>query len=340
MQAQTIQEKYDELMEKYNILQKEVDTLKKSCCCPAGIICEKHKINTFKPNYTVASQYMEKRKTELLKANPNKKFIKRMDKEEYENHPMIQKETRQRKQRSEKLQKNRHQPPTIIIPKSNENHNIIPTIVSYSPVFEDSQSHNTISLHAEDPIHEDYDQEDEGYELEEKVTEEFVLEETEEQYEVEEKIIIEDKVEEVVENKEEEKVVDTKEEVVENNEEEKIIIEDKEKVVETNEEEDIKKTLFNQYLLKNMKELKDICKSKNFKGLSKYTRKPELIEAMIQCELSSTTQEPVSVHNTRYTKEDLEKMSIKDLKTIAKQWKGHSKFSKKPELIQFILERL
>lgn len=334
MERTTLQEKYDALMGKCQQLEKEIRFLKTQCCCPRGIVCEKHKVNTFKPNYTVASQYMEKRKAELAEKNPNKKFIKRMDKEEYANHPIIQKETRQQKHRAEKLQKNRHDPAKL--PVHTESYKQHKPKNIYIPVDQD-MAHHTISIQ-DIPDEDDYDDEAE-YEQHEDIVEEVqdhpLVSDAYDAYEQDD-----DTVEE--ESKEEQVEIEEIKEVEEEIKEEQVEIKEVKEVEE--ESKDERMTLFNEYLVKSMKELKEICKQKNLKGLYKFTKKTELIEKMIELQLQTNTpmEQQVELNSTdrQYSREELNGMSIKELKTIAKRWKGHSKITKKDPLIQFILERL
>jgi hypothetical protein len=153
----------------------------------------------------------------------------------------------------------------------------------------------------------------------------------EEVVEVEEKVEVEERVE-----VEEEKVEE------ENVEEEKV---EEEKVEEEKVEADETKEddLYNQLILKTMKELKEIAKQNKIYNYSRITKRCDLIDAIINPPTKPQVK-PIEVPElpVTLTPEYLNTLSLKQLSLICKErnLKNYTKCKKKQDLVTFIIERL
>ncbi len=325
---------FEELKSDYALLQKnlqdalnEIAMLKAKCCCPAGIVCKTHQLNRFysQSPRSVATEYMEKRKEQILKGNKNARFIQRMETNDtYNQHPSVRTETDAKTKQSQSLSRKRQ-------PILQDSHVLYPM----SPLPEEktpSSSTSPTPLHIEPFTEDDLRRIEKRKQRKAREAKEKVVEEEDVLIEAEEKedVVIEAEEKEDVLIEEEEKEEDVLIEVEEEEEKEDVLIEAEEKKDETDS--------YNRYILKNMKELKEICKEKGFKLAYKYKKKMELVKYIMDSEfhLSSSTPSPTAEPTTM----DLSNKTIKELKDIAKQWKGHSRFTKKEELKRFIQERL
>ena len=97
-------------------------------------------------------------------------------------------------------------------------------------------------------------------------------------------------------------------------------------------------------LVKTIKELKEICKTRHFKGYASIKHKTSLIQFILDQEIKAEEEPPTlgGEEEVKYTKEDLTKMPVKDLKQLCKNRHitGYSKCKNHNEYVMFILERI
>ena len=116
-------------------------------------------------------------------------------------------------------------------------------------------------------------------------------------------------------------------------------------LVSDNNEKPVSDVPFDFYKCMGVVQLKEYCRTKKFKGFSKYTKKEQLIEFINSQEggveiSKEADKDIVMISNKKLSEEQLQQLGLKELRAYAKNQniKKYSKLTKTSDLVKFILE--